>query len=87
MSEGVTPGGLIQSAMSANGLSIDDLAASTRLRPSLLQQMVADDFIDTGGDVYARGHLRVIAGVLGLDPEELLACYAQGASVQRPPAP
>jgi cytoskeletal protein RodZ len=73
--------------MSARGLSIDDLASSTRLRPSLLEQMAADDFLDTGGDVYARGHLRVIAGVLGLDADDLLACYDQLPGMQRPPAP
>lgn len=87
MSAGMTPGGLIQSAMSVRGLSIDDLAASTRLRPSLLEQMAADDFLDTGGDVYARGHLRVIAGVLGLDADDLLVSYDQLPGVQRPPAP
>jgi cytoskeletal protein RodZ len=49
--------------------------------------MEADDFVDTGGDVYARGHLRVIAGVLDIDAEVLLAAYDTAPAVLRPPAP
>ena len=58
-----------------------------RLRGSLLEQMQADDFSDTGGDVYARGHLRVIAGVLDIDAACLLAAYDEASTLRRPPAP
>jgi cytoskeleton protein RodZ len=83
----VTPGALISSALRDRGLTLDDLAQSTRLRRGLLEQMEADDFFDTGGDVYARGHLRVIAGVLDIDADDLLAAYDEAPSVRRPPAP
>ena len=82
-----SPGELIRAALAERGLTSDDLAASTRLRRGLLEQIAADDFIDTGGDVYARGHLRVIARVLDIDPDSLLAAYDQAADVRRPPAP
>lgn len=85
--ESPTPGSLISVALRQRGLTIDDLAQSTRLRRGLLEQMQADDFVDTGGDVYARGHLRVIAGVLEIDPDVMLAAYEQGLGVRRPPAP
>jgi cytoskeletal protein RodZ len=87
MPDGVGPGGLIVSAMASSGMSVEDLARSTRLRIGLLEQMTDDDFAATGGDVYARGHLRVIAGVLDLDVDELLAAYAALSASQRPPAP
>lgn len=82
-----TPGSLISEALLRGGLTLDDLARSTRLRPGLLEQMEADDFTGTGGDVYARGHLRVIAGVLDIDTDHLLAAYDEAPIVRRPPAP
>ena len=82
-----TPGAMITDALRRGGLTLDDLAQSTRLRGSLLEQMQADDFSDTGGDVYARGHLRVIAGVLDIDAACLLAAYDEASTLRRPPAP
>lgn len=82
-----TPGTLIADAMRQRGLTLEDLVRSTRLRRGLLEQMELDDFTDTGGDVYARGHLRVIAGVLDIDPDALVAAYEQASGVRRPPAP
>lgn len=82
-----TPGTLIGDALEQRGLTLDDLAQSTRLRRGLLEQMEADDFADTGGDVYARGHLRTIAGVLDIEPEALLTAYDVAPGVRRPPAP
>lgn len=87
MPDGAGPGDLIISAMAASGMSLDDLSRSTRLRVGLLEQMTRNDFVITGGDVYARGHLRVIAGVLGLDVDELLFAYDALPVSQRPPAP
>jgi cytoskeletal protein RodZ len=78
---------MITDALRRGGLTLDDLAQSTRLRGSLLEQMQADDFSDTGGDVYARGHLRVIAGVLDIDADCLLAAYDEAPTLRRPPAP
>ena len=57
------------------GLSVDDLADRTRIRPSVIEALEVDDFAPAGGDFYARGHLRMIARVLGIDAEELLATY------------
>jgi cytoskeletal protein RodZ len=78
---------MITDALRRGGLTLDDLAQSTRLRGRLLEQMQADDFSDTGGDVYARGHLRVIAGVLDIDADCLLAAYDEASTLRRPPAP
>lgn len=82
-----SPGKLIGVALRQRGITLDELAQSTRLRRGLLEQMEADDFADTGGDVYARGHLRAIAGVLDMDPQALLAAYDVAPGVRRPPAP
>jgi cytoskeletal protein RodZ len=82
-----TPGALIDAALRQRGLTLDDLAQATRLRHGLLTLIVNDDFVETGGDVYARGHLRTLAQVLGLDPEQLLAAYDASPAVRRPPSP
>jgi len=57
------------------GLSIDQLAERTRIRPHVLESIEVDDFLPCGGDFYARGHLRTIARVLGVDAAPLLETY------------
>jgi helix-turn-helix protein len=57
------------------GLSVDELAERTRIRPHVIESIEVDDFAPCGGDFYARGHLRTLARVLGRDPEPLLAMF------------
>ncbi|WP_341241685.1 helix-turn-helix domain-containing protein [uncultured Nocardioides sp.] len=57
------------------GLSVDQLADRTRIRPHVIESIEVDDFAPCGGDFYARGHLRTLARVLGTDVTPLLAHY------------
>lgn len=57
------------------GLSVDELADRTRIRPYVIESLEADDFSPCGGDFYARGHLRMLARVLGIDAEALVTTY------------
>jgi hypothetical protein len=57
------------------GLTVDQLAERTRIRPHVIESIEVDDFAPCGGDFYARGHLRTLARVLGLDAAPLLAAY------------
>jgi transcriptional regulator with XRE-family HTH domain len=57
------------------GLSVDQLADRTRIRPHVIEAIEVDDFEPCGGDFYARGHLRTLARVLGVDVAPLLASY------------
>ncbi len=66
-------GDTVKSARMALNLSTADLAASTKIRESMLVALEADDFDSFGGAVYVRGHLKVLANCLGLDPEGLAA--------------
>ena len=59
------------------GMSVDDLAERTRIRPHVLESIEVDDFAPCGGDFYARGHLRTVARVLGKDPAPLLAAFEE----------
>ncbi|GAA1927759.1 hypothetical protein GCM10009737_31990 [Nocardioides lentus] len=56
-------------------LSVDQLAERTRIRPHVIESIEVDDFAPCGGDFYARGHLRTLARVLGVDAGPLLATY------------
>ena len=68
-------GPLVAAARNRARLSIDVLSERTRIRPHVLECIEVDDFEACGGDFYARGHLRTLARVFGLDPEQLLALY------------
>jgi hypothetical protein len=57
------------------GLSVDQLAERTRIRPHVIESIEVDDFAPCGGDFYARGHLRTLARVLGIDVVPLLSAY------------
>ena len=57
------------------GLTVDQLADRTRIRPHVIESIEVDDFAPCGGDFYARGHLRTLARVLGVDVTPLLTSY------------
>jgi len=57
------------------GLTVDQLADRTRIRPHVIESIEVDDFEPCGGDFYARGHLRTLARVLGIDVAPLLTTY------------
>ncbi len=59
------------------GLSVDQLAERTRIRPHVIESIEVDDFAPCGGDFYARGHLRTLARVLGVESAPLLTRYEE----------
>ncbi len=68
-------GPLIAAARNRARLSIDVLSERTRIRPHVLECIEVDDFEACGGDFYARGHLRTLARIFGLDPQQLVDLY------------
>jgi len=69
----VSIGSTLAAARETAGLSLEDVAAATRIRRTLIMNIENDDYSACGGDFYARGHLRNIAVAVGLDPAPLLA--------------
>jgi hypothetical protein len=57
------------------GLTVDQLAERTRIRPHVIESIEVDDFAPCGGDFYARGHLRTLTRILGVDAAPLLSAY------------
>jgi cytoskeletal protein RodZ len=57
------------------GLTIGQVSHQTRIRESIIRDIEQDDFSACGGDFYARGHIRSIAGAVGADPAPLISAY------------
>lgn len=69
----MTPGQALAARRGERGLSIHQVAASTRVRPEHLRALEADDYSGFAAPIYAKGYLRTYASFLGLDPEALIA--------------
>jgi cytoskeletal protein RodZ len=81
----VSVGETLSSARRSLGLSLDDVSADTRIRASVIASIEADDFHLCGGAVYARGHIRSIARVVGVDAEPLIKEFDADHQVELPP--
>ncbi|MGO9050506.1 MAG: helix-turn-helix domain-containing protein [Streptosporangiaceae bacterium] len=57
------------------GLTVTDVSRRTRIRETIITGIEEDDYSGCGGDFYARGHIRSIARVVGVDPEPLIREY------------
>ncbi|HEY5186126.1 MAG TPA: RodZ domain-containing protein [Actinomycetes bacterium] len=69
----VSIGAELTAAREAAGMTLEDVAERSRVRRTVIEHIEADDFTLCGGDVYARGHLRTLAGIVGADPAPLVA--------------
>src|SRR5689334_17773685 len=57
------------------GLTLAQVSASTRIRETVIRCIEAGDYSLCGGNFYARGHIRSIAKVIGIDPDPLVREY------------
>jgi len=62
----------LRRARQARGLTLQDIAAITKLSPRVLQRMELGDFEALPPGVLGRAHLRAYASAVGLDADELL---------------
>lgn len=69
----------LTAARAERGLDLEDLSRATRIRVPILRALEADDLAAAGPPVYVRGHLRTLAGLLGLDPATLVSEYERRA--------
>ena len=68
-------GDSLAQARSQAGLTIAQVSQRTCIRETIVRGIERGDFSACGGDFYARGHIRSIARVVGLDPAELIREY------------
>jgi cytoskeleton protein RodZ len=73
-----SPGALLRSAREACGLSIEEVADRLRLNEALVLAMEEDRFGLLGAPVFARGHLRNYAALVGAAEREILAAFDVG---------
>ncbi|GAA2934504.1 MULTISPECIES: helix-turn-helix domain-containing protein [Streptomycetaceae] len=68
-------GRVLQQARISAGLTVEEVSSSTRVRIPIVHAIETDDFSRCGGDVYARGHIRMLARAVRLDPDPLIAQF------------
>ena len=68
-------GDTLAQARGQAGLTITQVSQRTRIRETIVRGIEHDDFSACGGDFYARGHIRSIARVVGVDSEQLIQEY------------
>jgi cytoskeletal protein RodZ len=71
----VSIGDTLAEARRQSGLTVTQVSERTRIRETIIRGIEQNDFSACGGDFYARGHIRSIASVVGLDPAPLIQEY------------
>jgi cytoskeletal protein RodZ len=71
----VSIGDTLAEARRQAGLTLAQVSQRTRIRESIIASIEQGDFSPCGGDFYARGHVRSIAEVVGIDPAPLIREY------------
>jgi cytoskeletal protein RodZ len=71
----VSIGDTLAEARRQSGLTIAQVSQQTRIRESIIRSIEQGDFSPCGGDFYARGHIRSIANVVGVDSAPLIREY------------
>lgn len=80
----MTIGGILAKARNDAGLTVTQVSGRTRIRETVIHAIERDDYTVCGGNFYARGHIRSIARVVGVDSEPLIGEFdeAHGGSPQ-----
>jgi cytoskeleton protein RodZ len=80
LARGEGPGAELSRERERQGLTQQQVAEQLNLDVSAVEWIEHDDFAALGAPVFAKGHLRRYATLLGLPPEELLAAYEQSGT-------
>jgi cytoskeleton protein RodZ len=83
----VSIGQTLIAAREQAGMSVEQVAAATRIRQTLVRAIEHDDYQLCGGDFYARGHIRSLARTVGIDANPLIAEFDQTLDGTPPPRP
>lgn len=70
-------GDKLREAREARGITVDQLAAATKIRSDYLLALEQGDRSSLPGDVYVRGFLRLYAREVGLDADAVVAEYGK----------
>ena len=82
-----TPGGMLRVARGRRGYSVQHAAEELHLDIRVIEALEANRFEALGAPVYARGHLRKYATLLGLSPATVLERYEALGGTPPDPTP
>ncbi len=82
-----TPGGMLRAERERRGYSLQHAAEDLHLDTWVIEALEANRFEALGAPVYARGHLRKYAALLGLSPATLLERYEAMGGTPADPTP
>lgn len=82
-----TPGGMLRAERVRRGYSVQHTAEEMHLDIRVIEALEANRFEALGAPVYARGHLRKYATILGLSPATVLARYEALGGTPADPTP
>jgi cytoskeleton protein RodZ len=68
-------GAYLRDLRARRGVSLDELARTTRVAPRYLEALERDALADLPAPVFIRGFIRAYCQALGESPDEALACY------------
>jgi len=81
----MTVGNYLREAREAAGYSVDDISTRTRIRASVIRDLESEKFESSGGNAYARGHIRTIGKIINADIDRLVSAFDETtAQSQRP---
>src|SRR3954467_4773240 len=80
-------GAALRRAREIRGITLDEAARDTKLRPEQLEALEGESFEDLGDAVYARAMLRTYSQYLGLKPDRVLSVYTKHGQDVAPPGP
>jgi cytoskeleton protein RodZ len=84
-----TPGGMLRAQRERRGLSVQHAAEEMHLDVRVIEAIEQNRFLTLGPPVYAKGHLRKYAALVGLSPATVLERYEalSGTPTVPPPIP
>jgi cytoskeletal protein RodZ len=75
----------LRNARRSRGVTVERLASVTKISPTVLRALEADDIDSLPGWVFVRGFLKTYAREVGLDPDKTVAAFlAQNAPAEQP---
>src|SRR5690349_9403193 len=77
-------GASFKQAREAKGISLDQIAAETRISTRFLQAIEDEEFNLLPGGIFNRGFVRTYAEKLGLDADQAVAIYERMTAVREP---
>jgi cytoskeleton protein RodZ len=77
-------GASFKKARESKGISLDQIAAETRISTRFLLAIENEEFNLLPGGIFNRGFVRTYAAKIGLDPEQAVADYERLAEVREP---